>query len=79
MKIQVEVNNLIYDSSNRDCKCILSDSQGTVYAFLQVLDMGMPEHPLKKRYWGIYDHDDPEGAIQEIMERGGKWPLLPND
>lgn len=49
MKIKVEVNGLVYDSSNPKCKCILSDSQRKLFAFLQVLDGDMT-----KRYWGEY-------------------------
>lgn len=33
MKIKVEVNGLVYDSSNPKCKCILSNSQRKLYAF----------------------------------------------
>lgn len=72
MQIKVEVNGLIYDSGNKACKCILADSQGKLYAFLQALDGS-----IKKRYWGEYSHDAPEASIRAIMERGGKWPKLP--
>lgn len=72
MKIKVEVNSLVYDSSNPKCMCILADSQSKLFAFLQVLDGDMT-----KRYWGEYDHDTPEKSIKEIMEWGGKWPHLP--
>ncbi|HBN3195581.1 TPA: hypothetical protein L2F60_004826 [Escherichia coli O25b:H4-ST131] len=72
MKIKVEVNGLVYDSSNPKCKCILSNSQRKLYAFLLVLDGDM-----MRRYWGEYDHDAPEDSIKEIMQWGGKWPDLP--
>lgn len=72
MKIKVEVNGLVYDSSNPKCMCILSNSQNTLYAFIQVLDGDMT-----KRYWGLYDHDAQEDSIKEIMRWGGKWPDLP--
>ncbi|ELM1533891.1 hypothetical protein Q3R63_004426 [Salmonella enterica] len=72
MKIKVEVNGLVYDSSNPKCKCILSDSQRKLYAFIEVLDGDMT-----KRYWGQYSHDAPEESIKEIMRWGGKWPRLP--
>ncbi|EDK1561911.1 hypothetical protein [Enterobacter hormaechei] len=72
MKIKVEVNGLVYDSSNPKCKCILSDSQRKLFAFIEVLDGDMT-----KRYWGEYDHDAPEESIKEIMRWGGKWPRLP--
>lgn len=47
MKIKVEVNGLVYDSSNPKCKCILSNSQRKLYAFLLVLDgdMTWPDLP----------------------------------
>ncbi|MEB0982848.1 hypothetical protein [Citrobacter portucalensis] len=72
MQIKVEVNGLIYDSGNKACKCILADSQGKLFAFIQVLDGS-----LKKRYWGEYSHDYAEASIRAIMEHGGKWPVLP--
>ncbi|EBG2148367.1 hypothetical protein FIP36_16615 [Salmonella enterica] len=68
----VQVNGLVYDSSNNACKCILSDSQNKIYAFIQVLDGSVT-----KRYWGEYSHDNPEHSIEEIMKWGGKWPSLP--
>ncbi|ELL8499417.1 hypothetical protein RX249_004195 [Salmonella enterica] len=70
--MQVEVNGLVYDSTNPKCKCILSNSQNTLYAFIEVLD-----GDYTKRYWGEYDHDAPEESIKEIMQWGGKWPCLP--
>ncbi|EAQ8948821.1 hypothetical protein ZP73_003604 [Salmonella enterica subsp. enterica] len=72
MKIQVEVNGLVYDSTNPKCKCILNNSQNTLYAFIVVLD-----GDYTKRYWGKYDHDAQEASIKEIMLWGGKWPDLP--
>lgn len=72
MKIKVAVNGLIYDSGNIACKCIFADSQGKLFAFLQVLDGS-----IKKRYWGEYSHDAAEASIRAIMEYGGKWPHLP--
>ncbi|EAS2762985.1 hypothetical protein HF504_22305 [Enterobacter hormaechei] len=72
MKIQVEVNGLVYDSTNPKCKCILSNSQNTLYAFIEVLD-----GDYTKRYWGKYDHDAQADSIKEIMRWGGKWPDLP--
>ncbi|EBH7464631.1 hypothetical protein F3H65_18420 [Klebsiella quasipneumoniae] len=71
-KIIVQVNGMVYDSSNPNCKCILSNSQNTLYAFIQVLD-----GDVTKRYWGLYDHDAQEDSIKEIMRWGGKWPTLP--
>ncbi|MGJ0637483.1 hypothetical protein [Xenorhabdus bovienii] len=73
----MEFNNLLYDSTNSNCKCILADSQGKIYAFVQVLDIGMPESLLIKRYWGVYEHNDPEASIKNILMYGGKWPNLP--
>lgn len=71
-KIIIQVNGMVYDSSNPNCKCILSNSQNTLYAFIQVLD-----GDVTKRYWGLYDHDAQEDSIKEIMLWGGKWPTLP--
>lgn len=71
MQIRVEVNGLVYDSGDKACKCILTASQGKIYAFLQVLDGSV-----KKQYWGEYSHAKPEASIMAIMEHGGKWPNL---
>jgi hypothetical protein len=71
--MRVEVNGLVYDSTNKKCKCILSDSQSKLYAFVQVLDGN-----IVKRYWGEYSHEAPESSIEKIMECGGKWPHLPD-
>lgn len=72
MKIRVEVNGLVYDSTDPKCQCILSDSQRRLYAFITVLDGNVT-----KRYWGEYSHDAPVESIKEIMSWGGKWPHLP--
>lgn len=66
MSVRVEVNGLVCDSTNPVCKCILSNSQNTLYAFIQVLD-----GPGKKRYWGEFSHEAPEESIKEIMRGGG--------
>ncbi|MCX8956983.1 hypothetical protein EHW66_09525 [Erwinia psidii] len=73
ISIKVEINGLLYDSNNARCKCILSDSQSRLYAFIQVID-----GPAIKRYWGEYSHNHPEDSIRKIMEYGGKWPVLPH-
>jgi len=73
MQIKVEVNGLVYDSQDKACKCILTESQGKVYAFLQVLDGSF-----KKQYWGEYSHAKPEASVRSILLNGGKWPSLPH-
>ncbi|HHH1744445.1 TPA: hypothetical protein ACPY9J_004079 [Yersinia enterocolitica] len=76
--MRIETNtNLVFDDSLKECKCILSESQGKVYAFIQALDVGMLEAPLPVRYWGAFDHDYKENSIRRILENGGKWPSLP--
>ncbi|PXW50388.1 hypothetical protein DFO55_12459 [Grimontella sp. AG753] len=39
--MKILVNGLLYDESNRQCLCILNQSQGLTYAFIQCLDVGM--------------------------------------
>ncbi|HDM8093543.1 TPA: hypothetical protein PXN44_004442 [Yersinia enterocolitica] len=75
--MRIELNNLLYDKTDSRCKCIVADSQGELYAFMQVLDIGMPEKPLIKRYWGRYSHNAVEQSIRDILANGGKWPTLP--
>lgn len=72
MSIRVEVNGLVYDSTEPRCQCILSSSQSKLFAFITVID-----NDGTKRYWGEYSHEAPEEAIKEIMSWGGKWPHLP--
>ncbi|EMX0133983.1 hypothetical protein AAFW79_004961, partial [Salmonella enterica] len=56
--MKIQVNGMIYDESNRDCQCHLADAQHEVFAFIQCLDVGMDgtASPIKKRYWGRYNH-----------------------
>lgn len=77
--MKIQVNGMIYDEAIRDCQCQLATTQNELFAFIQCLDLGMDgqETPIKKRYWGRYDHDDKEESIRAIMQNGGKWPLLP--
>lgn len=77
--MKILVNGLLYDESNRQCLCILNQSQGLTYAFIQCLDVGMDgrETPITKRYWGQFLRDDKEASIRDIMLNGGKWPVLP--
>ena len=67
MSIYVKHNGLVYDESNKDCKCYLYSSQGLQYAFIQVLDGNF-----KKRYWGVYDHSLPSESIKAIID-GYHW------
>lgn len=78
--MRIEINGLVYDDSDDLCLCLLSQSQGKLYAFLQVIDTGMDgEQRFTKRYWGEYSHEAPEAYVKRIMENGGKWPSLPDD
>lgn len=71
-------NNLTYHPDDPLCQCILSESCGTLYAFVQCLDTGMEGNDRwPVRYWGLYSHSDARGSIRRIMEHGGKWPDLP--
>lgn len=75
-------SNLVFDDTLSECKCILAESQGKLYAFVQALDIGLPQSRLEKpmpiRYWGEFSHNDKEGSIKRILENGGKWPALPH-
>ncbi len=75
--MRIEVSNLLYDNTDPRYKYHLAESQGQIYAFIQALDMGMPEKPLVTRYWGSYSDDTAEQSIRDILSKGRKWPILP--
>lgn len=81
MRIENAIGNLVYDDAEPECYFIVSESQGQKYAFVQVLDVGNPGNrlskPIKKRYWGRFSDHHPEQSISQIMNAGGKWPMLP--
>lgn len=77
MRIETDTRQL-YDDSDPLCKCILSQANGGLYAFIQAIDTGMDgkdRHAV--RYWGPFSHDNPEGSVRKILAYGGKWPDLP--
>ncbi len=78
--MRVEDCNLVYDSEHPLCSMEVVPSQGVLFAFITVLDIGMSDRPLKKpdtrRYWGRFSWEDQEGSILKIMKTGGKWPQL---
>lgn len=80
MKVANDMGTLVYDSEHPLCSMKLCNSQGQLYAFLTVLDMGMPHCPLnpphQKRYWGRFSWEDEVGSIAAILHNGGKWPQL---
>ncbi|EBM7196732.1 hypothetical protein T040_22110 [Salmonella enterica subsp. enterica serovar Senftenberg] len=78
--MKITANGLVFEETNPHCKCILSEAQGELYAFVQCLDMGMDgrETAIVKRYWGRYSHDAREDSIRSILLNGGKWPKLPD-
>lgn len=78
--MRIEMNQVLYDAQDPLCKCILSESGGQLYAFIQGIDRGMDfqdRHPV--RYWGKFSHHDQEGSVRQILAYGGKWPSLPID
>ena len=76
--MKVMSNQMVYDDTDPLCKCILSQADGKLYAFIQCIDTGMDgQARYPARYWGTFSHDDPEGSIKRIMAYGGKWPQLP--
>ena len=73
----IEVNNLRFCKADKDCKIIIADSEGELYAFIQVVDIGTQgSSRYLKRYWGKYSHSKEYESIERIMCRGGKWPEL---
>ncbi|AXE71583.1 hypothetical protein A191_04745 [Escherichia coli KTE233] len=78
--MKITVNGLFFEENHPQCKCILSQTQGELYAFIQCLDTGLngQESAIIKRYRGRYSHDDRAESIKNIMSNGGKWPVLPD-
>lgn len=80
MKIVTD-NNLLYEDFNEHCKCILTQANGYVFAFVQAIDLGTNPHKPKvvrtKRYWGMWDVENPKASMERILRNGGKWPKLP--
>lgn len=77
MRVETDTG-LVFDDTDDLCKCILSQAEGQVFAFIQAIDTG---HDGSKRYparyWGAWNHDAPEDAMRRILAWGGKWPALP--
>ena len=71
-------SNFVYDDADERCLCIVSQTQGLAFAFIQCINAGdSGEGTELKRYWGSFDEENPEESIAQIMRRGGKWPELP--
>lgn len=77
--MRININNLVFDERDPLCKCILTASQGQLYAFVQAVDTGFKgDLRVPKQYWGMYSYDEPRKSIISILEHGGKWPSLPS-
>ena len=80
MKIENDMGNLIFDDSLPDCRKIITQSQGQLFAFIVCLDIGVGEKPFKKpiknHYWGKFSWENEHDSIRSIMANGGKWPDL---
>ncbi|KZY32536.1 MULTISPECIES: hypothetical protein [unclassified Oleiphilus] len=80
MKVINDTENLVYDSGHLMCRIIFNTAVGQDYAFVSFMDVGFDhcrlKKPIRKRYWGPWDHDDPEGSLKLIMDWGGKWDEL---
>ncbi|WP_413113843.1 hypothetical protein [Thaumasiovibrio sp. DFM-14] len=80
MRVETDTN-LLFDEQHKDCLCIKSQANGYIFAFVQCLDLGQKQYrhkePRIKRYWGLYDSNNPESSIRQILRNGGKWPELP--
>ena len=69
---------LFFDDADPDCKLLVTEACGALYAFVQCLDTGADgKQRWPRRYWGPFDWADRAGCVQRIMETGGKWPRLP--
>lgn len=79
--VRAESNDLVFDGSDPRCKCIVHNIQGTLFAFIQVMDLGAEhcrfDEPMPKYYCGHFDDERPQESILAIMKTGSKWPHLP--
>lgn len=79
--MRCEINNMLFDDDNEDCFVVIVGTQGHSFAFVQALDLGMKHSRLKKphkaRYWGVWDSNEPQLSLTEILKNGGYWPTLP--
>ncbi|OEF52470.1 hypothetical protein A1OW_23015, partial [Enterovibrio norvegicus] len=71
--MRIETNtNLVYDEQHEKCLCITSQADGRAFAFVQCLDVGHDgKGERAKRYWGLYDPENPAASIERIMRNGG--------
>ncbi|NQY33596.1 MAG: hypothetical protein HRT37_01240 [Alteromonadaceae bacterium] len=77
----VEINNIRFDDNNENCSIQYFRTQGYLFAFVQALDLGRIDLRLKKpkpkRYWGLWDNNEPEKSMLNIFRNGSRWPSLP--
>lgn len=75
--MKVEVNQMVFDSTDPLCRCIVSRTQGKLYAFVQCIDTGSDgQQRYTKRYWGEYSYENPESMMSRILLNGGSWPEI---
>lgn len=74
----VKQNDMTYDESDKRCKVYTCQTHATrgyatcvQFAFITVID---DSTDTIKRYCGVFDINDFERSIREIMDIGGKWP-----
>lgn len=68
-------SNLIFDDTDPRCFIKLETGpHGIPFAFVQCVDSNTGE---KRRYWGHWSYNEPEQAMTDILNWGGKWPNLP--
>ena len=73
-------NNMFYEDYNPRCKFVhgtlmYAPMAGQDVAYIQCIDLNTDE---EKRYWGVFDFNDIEGSVKNIMKYGDRWPKLPS-
>lgn len=71
MAIKIEVNGMIYDEKDPNSAFVYYRTQGVEMAFIKVF-AGISY----KYFWGVFDPDNREESIKEIMRTGAKWDNL---
>lgn len=74
----IKTNGLTFNSANPKCRLILSTTHAVggyggvlTAAFIAVVDDATGH---VKRYWGLYDPENPADHIRHIMKKGAEWP-----
>jgi len=76
---KIKQNGMTYDSEDSRCKLFVGTTSATngngdlSIAFLTVVDDATNT---LKQYFGVFNWDEKDACISQIMKHGGKWPVI---